>query len=154
MSEQAKKKFYFVNGAKVIFFVNAEDGQTSRGRAISLLAMHCLAGHCEAEDFTMLTEAEENTAREIAAAAQREIDATRGAVKRQGLTPRQMQVLRGVQEMLSNKEISWKLQISERTVKFHVSALLMKLGVRGRGELAMATLGKGLEFNSHEGERR
>jgi DNA-binding NarL/FixJ family response regulator len=36
---------------------------------------------------------------------------------------------------LSNKEIANKLNISERTVKFHVSNLLEKHGVRRRADL-------------------
>jgi DNA-binding NarL/FixJ family response regulator len=36
----------------------------------------------------------------------------------------------------SNKEIADSLHMSERTVKFHVSSLLAKYGVRGRMALA------------------
>jgi len=41
-------------------------------------------------------------------------------------------VLCGVQEGLSNKEIGKRLNVSERTVKFHISALLTKFDVAGR----------------------
>jgi hypothetical protein len=37
---------------------------------------------------------------------------------------------------LANKEIAASLNLAERTVKFHVSSLLMKFRVRGRMELA------------------
>jgi DNA-binding NarL/FixJ family response regulator len=48
------------------------------------------------------------------------------------LTPRQMQVAALLQERLANKEISSVLQISENTVKFHLSKLFAKLGVHDR----------------------
>ena len=40
-------------------------------------------------------------------------------------------------ENLANKEIASKLNISERTVKFHVSNLLSKFGVRRRADLIL-----------------
>jgi len=40
-------------------------------------------------------------------------------------------VLSGISQDLSNKEIAAKLSLSERTVKFHVSAMLEKFGARG-----------------------
>jgi two-component system response regulator DevR len=40
-------------------------------------------------------------------------------------------------ENLANKEIANKLHIPERTVKFHVSNLLNKLGVRRRADLIL-----------------
>ena len=51
------------------------------------------------------------------------------------LTRREEEVLAGVSESLSNKEIASNLNLSERTVKFHVSSLLAKFHVRGRMEL-------------------
>ena len=38
---------------------------------------------------------------------------------------------------LANKEIAVLLSLSESTVKFHLSALFAKFGVRGRSELAL-----------------
>jgi DNA-binding CsgD family transcriptional regulator len=51
------------------------------------------------------------------------------------LTRREDEVLGGVVRSLSNKEIGATLNLSERTVKFHVSSLLAKFRVRGRMEL-------------------
>jgi len=51
------------------------------------------------------------------------------------LTPREKQVLEGILRQQQNKEIAASVGICERTVKYHVSALLLKFGVKGRGEL-------------------
>ncbi len=54
---------------------------------------------------------------------------------RAGLTRREKEVVQGLLDNLSNKEIGNKLNISERTVKFHVSNLLQKFNVRRRADL-------------------
>jgi DNA-binding NarL/FixJ family response regulator len=51
------------------------------------------------------------------------------------LTAREGQVLRLLMRRLTNKEISEALLISERTVKFHVSNILAKLGLEDRRAL-------------------
>jgi DNA-binding CsgD family transcriptional regulator len=51
------------------------------------------------------------------------------------ISPREREVFDGVMRHLFNKEIAWELHISVRTVKFHIAALLRKLGKRGRHEL-------------------
>jgi two-component system nitrate/nitrite response regulator NarL len=48
---------------------------------------------------------------------------------------RQRKVLRFVLEGLSNKEIAWRLQISESYVKAILQSLFHKTGVRTRGQL-------------------
>lgn len=48
---------------------------------------------------------------------------------------RQRKVLRHVLEGLSNKEIAWRLQISESYVKAILQSLFQKTGVRTRGQL-------------------
>ncbi len=48
---------------------------------------------------------------------------------------RQRKVLRYVLEGLSNKEIAWRLQISESYVKAILQGLFQKTGVRTRGQL-------------------
>jgi DNA-binding NarL/FixJ family response regulator len=53
------------------------------------------------------------------------------------LSRREREVLDPLLENLSNKEIASKLNISERTVKFHVSSLLSKFGVRRRSDLIL-----------------
>jgi two-component system nitrate/nitrite response regulator NarL len=53
------------------------------------------------------------------------------------LSRREQEVLNALLENLANKEIGAKLNISERTVKFHVSNLLNKFGVRRRADLIL-----------------
>lgn len=49
-------------------------------------------------------------------------------------TAREGEVLRLLSRGLSNKQIARELQISEHTVKFHISSLYAKLGVANRAE--------------------
>jgi DNA-binding NarL/FixJ family response regulator len=53
------------------------------------------------------------------------------------LSRREQEVLVGLREKLANKEVADRLHISERTVKFHVSNLFAKLGVRRRADLIL-----------------
>ncbi|MGR8008086.1 helix-turn-helix transcriptional regulator [Streptomyces hypolithicus] len=53
-----------------------------------------------------------------------------------GLTPREQDVLRLVAAGRSNRQIAGELYISPKTASVHVSNILAKLGVSGRGEAA------------------
>lgn len=53
------------------------------------------------------------------------------------LSRREQEVLSSLLENLANKEVASRLHISERTVKFHVSNLLAKFGVRRRADLIL-----------------
>ncbi|MCB8954026.1 MAG: response regulator transcription factor [Ardenticatenales bacterium] len=52
----------------------------------------------------------------------------------EALTTREMEVLRLVAEGLSNRAIGLRLAISEHTVKFHITAIMGKLGAQSRTE--------------------
>ncbi len=64
--------------------------------------------------------------------------------RREDLTDREMQVLQLIVKGRSNKEISSALFISEDTVKFHLKALFMKLGVQDRTEAAINAIRHGI----------
>jgi DNA-binding NarL/FixJ family response regulator len=60
------------------------------------------------------------------------------------LTARETEVLRLLATGLPNKQIARSLGITERTVKFHVSSLLHKLGAESRTQAASIALQRGL----------
>ena len=60
------------------------------------------------------------------------------------LTPREREVLRLASDGLGNKEIAARLDISEHTVKFHVSSILGKLGAATRAEAVSQGIRKGM----------
>lgn len=60
------------------------------------------------------------------------------------LTPREGEVLQLLARGLQNKEIAAELRISERTVKFHISALLHKFDAGNRTEIVARAAQQGL----------
>jgi DNA-binding NarL/FixJ family response regulator len=62
----------------------------------------------------------------------------------EALTGREREVLELVSQGLSNKLIARKLQISEHTVKFHVSSISTKLGAASRTDAVSRGLRRGL----------
>ena len=54
------------------------------------------------------------------------------------LTPQQLRVLMMLSEGMLNKQIAYELNVSEATVKAHVSAILLKLGVDSRTQAVIA----------------
>ena len=54
------------------------------------------------------------------------------------LTPQQVRVLMMLREGLLNKQIAYALDVSEATVKAHVSAILLKLNVDSRTQAVIA----------------
>jgi DNA-binding NarL/FixJ family response regulator len=63
-----------------------------------------------------------------------------------GLTPRQMDVLRCVIQGKSNKIIARELDVSEGTVKAHLSSVLRALDARNRTEAVYAAAKLGLRL--------
>jgi DNA-binding NarL/FixJ family response regulator len=60
------------------------------------------------------------------------------------VTPRELEVLRLVARGRQNKEIARDLAVTERTVKFHLSALMRKLEASNRVEAVAAAIRLGL----------
>jgi len=60
------------------------------------------------------------------------------------LTPRELEVLHLLAEGLPNKTIARQLGISEHTVKFHINALMGKLGAQSRTDAVVRATRQGL----------
>jgi DNA-binding NarL/FixJ family response regulator len=70
--------------------------------------------------------------------------AAAGPVAPDGLTDRELEVLRLLAQGWSNREIARGLHLAEGTVKNHVSAVLAKLGTRDRTRAVLVALREGL----------
>jgi NarL family two-component system response regulator LiaR len=62
----------------------------------------------------------------------------------EALTERETEVLRLLGQGKANKEIAQELVIAEKTVKTHVSSILLKLGVQSRTQAALYAAQRGL----------
>jgi DNA-binding NarL/FixJ family response regulator len=67
-----------------------------------------------------------------------------GTLDKLGLSQREIEVLRGIGRGLANKEIAVELDITEGTVKNHVTSVLSKLGVTDRTQAALKARSLGL----------
>jgi DNA-binding CsgD family transcriptional regulator len=103
--------------------------------AAGLLAMHCMVRGQSPEDYLVMVPASPESLHGLAEKAQALLRAGQSAKSSVRLTRREEEVLDGILRSLANKEIASELNLSERTVKFHVSSLLAKFKVRGRLEL-------------------
>jgi DNA-binding CsgD family transcriptional regulator len=137
------KAFIFIDkrtGAQR-FEVKADaSGKMPVDEAVSMLAVHCLMRNQMPSDFRVMVSAGENLLDDLGQRAGKLIQSCPSIQVSMQLTGRQQEVFRGVQRGLSNKEIGRKLNLSERTVKFHVSALLEKFDVAGRRDLMRAAV--------------
>lgn len=61
-----------------------------------------------------------------------------------GMTPREIEVLKLMASGLANKQIAYRLRISEKTVRNHISHIYEKIGVADRAQAALYALRKGL----------
>lgn len=72
------------------------------------------------------------------------VPARRSEESGETLTARELQVVQLLSEGLSNKELAQRLGISEHTAKFHVNAILQKLGAQSRTEAVVRAARLGL----------
>jgi len=134
----AREKYFFYerNTGVAHFHVETDtDGRFPVEQAAGLLAMHCMVRNQTPSDYVVLVEANTSHMEDLTEKAQKLLEAGRAVKSHVKLTRREQEVLNGVVRSLANKEIAASLNLSERTVKFHVSSLLAKFRVRGRMEL-------------------
>jgi len=117
------------------------DQDSTVERAAGMLAMQCLVRGREPEDFDLLVPAERAMVGRVLSRAKDLLEEGRAASKPAALSPRQSEILVSVIRNRANKEIASKLNITVRTVKFHISSLLNKFGVDNRAELARRAAG-------------
>lgn len=128
--------FYEKQSGVAHFHVNADsEGRLPLDQAACLLAMHCMVRGQSPEDYVVMVEADPGHTEGLAEKALKLLEAGQSVKCQVKVTRREEEVLRGILRGLANKEIAGSLNLSERTVKFHVSSLLSKFRVRGRMEL-------------------
>jgi DNA-binding CsgD family transcriptional regulator len=120
---------------------STSDLKSTVERMASLLAMQCLVRGSEPTDFAILVPAEQTLANRLASRAKELLEEGRAVANPDSLSPRQKEILQSVICNKANKEIASKLNITVRTVKFHISSLLNKFGVENRAELARRASG-------------
>jgi DNA-binding CsgD family transcriptional regulator len=128
----------------VRFRVEAEpDGSMPVEKIAGLLAVHCLVRGQAPEDYELMVVPKESLLDAAAERAQELLAAGRALGAGVKVSRREQEVLDCILQSLSNKEIASKLNVAERTVKFHVSSLLAKFGVADRVALSReASLGR------------
>jgi len=110
-------------------------------RIAGLLAMQCLVRGQEPRDFEVMVPAQGILVERLVSRAQALLEEGRAVACPGSLSPRQKEILYSVLRNKANKEIASVLNITVRTVKFHISALLSKFGVENRIELARRAAG-------------
>jgi DNA-binding CsgD family transcriptional regulator len=117
----------------VRFRVDAEtDGSLPVEKVAGMLAMHCLVRGQTPEDYELMVVSRETLLSQVAERAKQLLEAGRSLGGGVNVSRREQEVLDGILQHRTNKEIAKLLNVSERTVKFHVSSLLAKFGVSDR----------------------
>jgi len=128
--------FYEKQSGVAHFEVTADrEGRLPIEQAACLLAMHCMVRGQSPDDYVVMVEADSSHTEGLRERAQTLLQAGQAVKSEVKVTRREEEVLRGILRGFANKEIAGDLNLSERTVKFHVSSLLSKFRVRGRMEL-------------------
>ena len=105
-------------------------------RMAGLLAVQCLVRGSDPGDFAILIPAESTLGNRLVSRAKELLEQGRAAASPATLSPRQKEILQSVMSNRANKEIASQLNITVRTVKFHISQLLSKFGAENRADLA------------------
>lgn len=144
MEGQSANLFVFCDKTTGVsqFRAESEAGlESAVERIAGLLAMQCLVRGQEPQDFEVMVPAQGILVERLVSRAQALLEEGRAVACPGSLSPRQKEILYSVLRNKANKEIASVLNITVRTVKFHISALLSKFGVENRLELARRAAG-------------
>jgi DNA-binding CsgD family transcriptional regulator len=110
-------------------------------RIAGMMAVQCLVRGHEPDGFVVLIPADRAFVHCVVSRATALLEEGRSMANPASLSPRQKEILRAVLCNQANKEIASRLNITVRTVKFHISSLLAKFGAENRTELARRAAG-------------
>jgi DNA-binding CsgD family transcriptional regulator len=120
---------------------SASDLECTVERIAGVLAMQCMVRGQDPKNFQVMVPAEQSLVSRLISRAEELLAEGRAIACPTSLSARQREVLNAVLCNRANKEIASKLNITVRTVKFHISSLLSKFGVESRAELARRAAG-------------
>jgi DNA-binding NarL/FixJ family response regulator len=114
----------------------AVPARASAEELASVLAIQCVIQGRGLGDYAIMSEDRSSAALRVVSIGERIYKVARLLLQAETkLTKRESQVLELLVTGIANKEIGNKINLSERTVKFHVSSLLTKYHVKKREEL-------------------
>jgi DNA-binding NarL/FixJ family response regulator len=126
--------------ARVVVLSNHQ-GSEDVYRAVRSGAMAYLTKEASGEE---LINAVQNVNRNLRYLPSRMIDRLAERMPTVDLTPREHDILACITQGQSNREIANELDIAEKTVRAHVSAVLEKMGARDRTQATIFALQRGL----------
>ena len=133
------REFVFIDrksGKKRFVVKPTRDGGLPVEETSSLLAMHCVLRSQKPGDFRVMVAVGGGFMDRVLPRTKKLMAACSSALLPIQVTARQQEVLRGILQNLRNKEIAAGMNVAERTVKFHIAALLQKFHVPTRASLA------------------
>jgi DNA-binding CsgD family transcriptional regulator len=126
--------FEKTTGARCLEVPAFTDGSLPTDEASSLLAVHCILRGRIPKNVDVLIKPSQDLLCGVKRRANKLIKACHLAGEVH-LTFRQQGVVQGLMHDLSNKELSDKMNIGVRTIKFHMAALFQKFSVSSRASL-------------------
>ena len=136
---QFRHRYFFcakISGGAYFGLEAGRDGSFPADEAVGVLAMNCMVRGLSPRDYAVFAPLEEHELKGLYEKTAKLLQAGRSLYTKIKLTPREEEVLNGLTSNLTNKQIAATLNLTERTVKFHVSTLLTKFSVRNRLDLA------------------
>jgi DNA-binding CsgD family transcriptional regulator len=129
------------NGTAQFRATSTADLECTVERIAGVLAMQCMVRGQDPKNFQVMVPAQQSLVDRLISRAEELLAEGRAIACPTSLSARQREVLNAVLCNRANKEIASKLNITVRTVKFHISSLLSKFGVESRSELARRAAG-------------